>query len=433
MNYKEAIEYLYSQLPMFQRQGPSAYKANLDNTIALMDLLEQPQRNFKSIHVAGTNGKGSVSHLLASVFQEAGYKTGLYTSPHLKDFRERILINGEKISKKTVAKFVREKLKDFSKIQPSFFEMTVGLAFKYFSVEKVDIAIIEVGLGGRLDSTNIIFPELSIITNIGYDHTQFLGDTIEKIAREKAGIIKENTPVIIGETQKMTEYLFRNIARERKASISFADQNYYVREISQPNSITILPAVDIFSSKTNKPYILNVFNPLRGDHQKKNLITAILAIDYLSQNGYKIPHNTLVQGIKNVIENTRISGRWQKLSSRPLTICDIGHNQDGITAVLRQLESYNYSKLHFVFGTVNDKSVEPILKLLPENATYYFCKPDIPRGMNVDELYDLAVSHGLKGKKNQSVKKALELAQHNAKEEDLVFIGGSTFVVAEIL
>ena len=405
MTYQETLDYLFQQLPMYQRVGNAAYKTDLQNTIELCEILDNPQYKFKSIHIAGTNGKGSTSHMLASVLQEAGYKVGLYTSPHLKDFRERVKINGEMISEEGVIDFVNRFKTQFEQINLSFFEWAVGLAFDYFAKQKVDIAVVETGLGGRLDSTNIVTPDLSIITNIGLDHTQFLGDTLLKIATEKAGIIKTNVPVVIGETQGETQEVFIKAAKEQIAPIVFADQqNKQVLECD-----------------------------LKGLYQQKNVQTAIIAINQLQNKGWAITDKNISIGMKNVVNNTGLMGRWQILQNHPTIICDTGHNEAGITYITQQLKQERYHKLHFVFGAVNDKSIFSILKLLPKDATYYFCEANIPRALNVNELYQQAVESGLKGNKFSSVNLALNTAKNQASNDDLIFIGGSTFVVAEVV
>ncbi len=405
MTYQETLDYLFQQLPMYQRVGNAAYKTDLQNTIELCEILDNPQYKFKSVHIAGTNGKGSTSHMLASVLQEAGYKVGLYTSPHLKDFRERVKINGEMISEEGVIDFVNRFKTQFEQINLSFFEWAVGLAFDYFAKQKVDIAVVETGLGGRLDSTNIVTPDLSIITNIGLDHTQFLGDTLLKIATEKAGIIKTNVPVVIGETQGETQEVFIKAAKEQIAPIVFADQqNKQVLECD-----------------------------LKGLYQQKNVQTAIIAINQLQNKGWAITDKNISIGMKNVVNNTGLMGRWQILQNHPTIICDTGHNEAGITYITQQLKQERYHKLHFVFGAVNDKSIFSILKLLPKDATYYFCEANIPRALNVNELYQQAVESGLKGNKFSSVNLALNTAKNQASNDDLIFIGGSTFVVAEVV
>jgi dihydrofolate synthase/folylpolyglutamate synthase len=428
MTYPETLDYLFSRLPMFQRVGAAAYKADLTNTIALCKLLENPERKFKSIHIAGTNGKGSVSHMVASIMQEAGFKTGLYTSPHLKDFRERIRVNGEKISEQYVIDFV-EKYKDaLEAIQPSFFEYTFGMAISFFAEEKVDIAIMETGMGGRLDSTNVIHPEVSIITNIGFDHVQFLGDTLEKIAIEKAGIIKENTPVIIGETQLEIKHVFEGAVKRVHTKISFADKNYKIQDSAFSEGLMKLTI-----KKTGSDDIIKLSCPLSGNYQQKNVLTALAGIEKLKEQGWDVSRKNISHGFVNVVANTGIQGRWQVLKEKPLTICDTGHNVDGITYIVEQIQSLKFDKLHFVLGMVNDKNIDQVLSLLPENAQYYFCKANISRGLDVDELKRKAESLNLSGKPYKSVKKAFDKAKQNAAENDLVFVGGSTFIVAEVL
>ncbi len=427
MNYKETLDYMYSQLPMYQRIGKAAYKANLDNTIALCQLLENPQNNFKSIHIAGTNGKGSVAHIIASILQAAGFKTALYTSPHLKDFRERIKINGEMVPEETVVQFVKSHKKDFKKIKPSFFEMTVGLAFQYFADEKVDIAVIETGMGGRLDSTNILKPILSIITNIGMDHLQFLGDTLEKIATEKAEIIKKDIPVIIGETQPEIEEIFIDKAKTQNSTIVFADKVFEDKLLSNTRTGT---EYDIW--KNAELFIEHLECPLLGEYQSKNLITAIQAMDTLTDT-FGIGTKTIVEGIEDVKSNTGFRGRWQILSNNPLTICDIGHNKEGVSNVVQQIRQTKFNKLHFILGMVDDKDITDILNLLPHEAIYYFCKADIPRGLDENILQEAGHKAGLNGKSYSSVREAYNVAVNNADGSDLVFIGGSTFVVAEIV
>jgi dihydrofolate synthase/folylpolyglutamate synthase len=390
---------------MYQRVGQSAYKADLSATIQLANYLNNPEKDFKTIHVAGTNGKGSTSHMLASVFQEAGYKTGLYTSPHLKDFRERIKINGEMVPKQYVSDFVENHKPYFEKNQLSFFEMTVGLAFDYFSNDKVDIAIIEVGMGGRLDSTNIILPELSVITNIGLDHTQFLGDTLEKVAAEKAGIIKEGIPVIIGETLPETKSVFEKIASERDAEITFAE--------------TMDAA--------------NYASDLKGSYQQKNIKTVLASLRILQQKRWNISEENIRNGLLNTLKNTGLMGRWQILNQNPKVVCDTGHNKEGLQLVMEQLSKENFKKLHIVLGVVSDKDLASVLPLFPKDAVYYFCKPNIPRGLDASLLLSKARGFGLIGEEYISVTKAYSAALKAAAANDLVFIGGSTFVVAEVV
>lgn len=421
---------MYSQLPMFQRTGPAAYKPDLGNTIAICNLLQNPQNNFISIHVAGTNGKGSTSHMLASIFQEAGYKTGLYTSPHLKDFRERIKINGQMISQDYVAEFVSKYHSDFDKIKPSFFEMTVGLAFDYFSHEKVDIAIIEVGLGGRLDSTNVITPILSVITNISFDHMNLLGDTLPKIANEKAGIIKQNIPVVIGETDNQTKEVFIQKANQNSSKIYFADNNLHIENCSEFNPLQNYFTVDVY--KGNTLIYSRLKCGLNGDYQQKNILTVLQSVEILKER-FKIKDENIRNGILNVANNTGLMGRWQKINSTPLAICDTGHNEAGIRYVLNQIKKIPFEKLHFVIGVVNDKEVDKIIEMFPKNASYYFCKANIPRALPENELYEIATKKGLKGTFYKTVKDAYNEALNSAQKNDLVFVGGSTFVVAEVV
>lgn len=405
MNYTNTLHWMFSQLPMFQRQGKVAFKKDLTNSLALSKHLNYPEKKFKTIHVAGTNGKGSTSHMLASVLQVAGYKVGLYTSPHLKDFRERIKINGKLIKKSAVIDFVKDNKSFFETNQLSFFEMTVGLAFDYFGKQNVDIAIIEVGLGGRLDSTNIITPELSIITNIGLDHTQFLGETLAEIAAEKAGIIKANIPVVIGEYQEEIFHVFKQVAYINNAKIYIASKN-----IQQT-----------FESD------------LKGIYQQHNIKTVLQSAHVLKSNGFKISEAHIKSGLNNVVKNTGLMGRWQQINITPKAICDTGHNKEGLLYVLNQLKNETYTKLHFVFGVVNDKDLSTVLELFPKDAIYYFCKPDIPRGLDAKELQQACIHFNLQGNVYASVKEAYSNALVNAQENDLVFVGGSTFVVAEIV
>lgn len=430
MNYQQTLAYLNAQLPMFHRVGGAAYKANLDNTLALCNLLENPQHSFKSIHVTGTNGKGSVSHMLASILQTHGFRTGLYTSPHLKDFRERIRVNGKKIPVAFVNAFIRKHKEDFGKIQPSFFEMTVGMAFQFFKEQQVEIAIIEVGLGGRLDSTNIITPLVSVITNVSFDHMQFLGNSLEKIAREKAGIIKPGIPVIIGETHPETKDIFLQEARKSKSAILFADQHYSSHKINWSGKQNWLVA-DILCH--DEMFIPHLASPLGGNYQLKNILTVIACCQALNDQGIPVSKQDICYGIRHVITRTGLLGRWQIICREPLTICDTGHNPGGLKEVLSQIASVPHQHLHFIFGVVNDKDLNPILGMLPRTATYYFCKPDIPRGLDSGELKHKAHKAGLTGQDYTSVQAALAMAQQTAGPDDLVFVGGSTFVVAEVL
>lgn len=428
MNYNETLNWMFNKLPMYQRIGAAAYKADLNTTIEILNYLNNPQDNFKSVHIAGTNGKGSVSHSLASVFQAAGYKTALYTSPHLRDFRERIRINGNMIPENNVVSFIEQHKHKLEELELSFFEMTVAMAFDYFSKEKVDIAIIEVGMGGRLDSTNIIKPELSLVTNISLDHVKFLGDSEEKIAVEKAGIIKKETPIVIGETQEKSKKVFINHANEKNSPIFFADQIF---DCQKKDGIALeYHSYDIF--KDNNLYIKDLKFPLLGNYQKKNLATIICALDIL-RNKFDISENNICDGLLNVVKNTGLMGRWQVINRNPLAIADTGHNVAGINEVKSQLAETKFEKLHFVLSVVNDKDIEGILELLPENAEYYYCKADIPRGLDANILAEKATNCGLKGKVYNSVKEAYASACANAKEGDLVFVGGSNFTVAEVV
>ncbi len=429
MNYQETLIWLYSQLPMYQRQGEAAYKANLNNTLELDEYFDHPHRKFKSIHVAGTNGKGSVSHMLASVLQESEYKVGLYTSPHLKDFRERIRINGQMVSENFVVKFVKDHRAKFEKIKPSFFEMTVAMAFDYFAKENIDVAVVEVGMGGRLDSTNIIHPDLSIITNISLDHTFFLGNSLSEIAKEKAGIIKKDTPVVIGETQTETETSFKNFAQEKQTDIYFADQ-YYKSEYA----LLSIDNKQVFNiNKNNNIAYSDLKLDLLGTYQKKNLLTVLRSIDLLIEKGYNIKNQAIYNGLERVSKNTSLQGRWQILGFNPTIVCDTAHNLDGITLVLNQLNQTPHKNLHIVVGVVDDKNIGSILEILPKNAKYYFTKANIPRALDQNILKEKANKFDLIGDAYGRVQEAFVSAKENAGVNDLIFIGGSTFVVAEVL
>jgi dihydrofolate synthase/folylpolyglutamate synthase len=405
MKYSETMQWLFSQLPLYQNVGKSAYKADLSQTLKLAKELNHPEHQFKSIHVGGTNGKGSTAHMLASVMQEAGYKVGLYTSPHLKDYRERIRINGEMISEDFVVNFVAANKSFFEANALSFFEMSVGMAFDYFAQEQVDIAVVEVGLGGRLDSTNILNPEVSVITNIGLDHTQFLGTTLEVIAGEKAGIIKPNTPIVIGETQLETELVFRTKATKEQAPIYFADQRI---ETTPPTS-------------------------LKGVYQIHNVRTVLQTVAILNTGVFTISAKAVQQGLLKVTENTGLRGRWEVLGSFPTLICDTAHNREGLSLVFKQLQTEEFQRLHVVLGMVNDKDVLSLLELFPKQAQYYFCKPNVPRGLEASLLAQIFTEHGFEGSIYPSVKDALKAAKQSASHDDLIYIGGSTFVVAEII
>lgn len=417
MNYQETLDYMFSQLPMYHRIGAAAYKADIQPTIDMMEALGNPELKFKSIHVAGTNGKGSVSHFLASILQEAGYKVGLYTSPHLVDFRERIRINGEMIPQQEVVDFVERNRQLFADLKLSFFELTVGMAFDYFAQEKVDIAVVEVGMGGRLDSTNVILPELSVITNIGLDHTQFLGDTLEKIAVEKAGIIKEGVPVVVGETQPETEPVFRRIAIEHFAPITFADQHYVVDDISRYTE------------------------ELTGEYQKKNIATVLEAVEVLNScSRFSISNSQLQRGLSRVVTNTHLHGRWQTIATEPLTICETAHNEPGIRAMMDKLKSMDFKQLHLVYGCVNDKDFRSILQLLVAQFTssnfqfsFYFTQPSVPRRLPVADLQAAAGEMGIEGPGYGNVKEAIAAARKVAGHDDLVLVTGSIFLVADAL
>ncbi|PKD21197.1 tetrahydrofolate synthase [Salegentibacter salinarum] len=396
---------MFQQLPMFQRVGAQAFKKDLSRTIKLAEHLANPQREFKSVHIAGTNGKGSTSHMLAAVLQEAGYKVGLYTSPHLKDFRERIKVNGKFIPKKNVVGFIKEHKDFLTENELSFFEMTVGMAFDHFAREKVDIAVIEVGLGGRLDSTNIITPEVSVITNIGLDHTAFLGETLPEIASEKAGIIKDNIPVIIGEKQKETTAIFTKKAQQHNSEIYFAEK-----------------------LKFDKYH-----TDLKGDYQNKNIKSVLGAVKVLRQKGWEIPEECLKNGLNSVKLHTSLQGRWDILKEKPKVICDTAHNTEGLTLVFKQLKKEKFQHLHIVMGVVNDKDLGKILPLFPESAIYYFSKPDVPRGLEAEILQQKAAAYGMEGRVFNSVSEAYDAAVEAALDEDLIFVGGSTFTVAEII
>lgn len=421
MTYQQTLDYLYANLPMFQRVGAVAFKKDLTNTIELCRILGDPHQKFKSIHVAGTNGKGSTSHMLASVLQSAGYKTGLYTSPHLKSFTERIKINGEEVAEQFVIDFVERIKPHIEIIKPSFFEITVAMAFDYFANQGVEIAVIETGLGGRLDSTNVITPEVSVITNIGYDHMDLLGDTLDKIAFEKAGIIKRSIPVVISETQPGIKNLFNNIAEERKAKISFADQEISCRKISSGK---------IECACGNELLTLDL--PLRGSYQLKNLPGVLQALNVLVGRGFRINQDHIKHGLENVILQTGLKGRWQQLSNSPITICDTGHNLDGVQAVLEQIRTYTFSRLYIIWGMVKDKDRSKILALLPTDAYYFFCQANIPRALDAQTLQHEAKNFNLAGEVVPDVNEALAKARLQATPNDFIFIGGSTFVVAEL-
>ncbi|PIF06378.1 MAG: dihydrofolate synthase [Draconibacterium sp.] len=431
MDYIDTLDYLFTRLPMFQRTGPKAYKDNLENTILLDQFYGHPHQSFKSIHVAGTNGKGSVAHMIAAILQIAGYKTALYTSPHLTDFRERIKVNGDMIGKEEVEAWVKNYIRKNKKwkLEPSFFELTVAMAFDYFAKQKVDIAVVETGLGGRLDSTNIILPEVSVITNIGLDHTDLLGGTLEKIASEKAGIIKPKIPVVIGTTQKATEPVFRSVAKDKNADIWFADQEYLAAY-----SMAGTDEKQIFNVEKGHMLVYpDLKLDLLGTYQRKNLPAVLKTVDLLIEKGWIISRNHVYGGLENTALLTGLHGRWQVIGHNPLVICDTGHNEDGIQQVVEQLKNTPYRNLHILFGVVGDKNHDAVLQLLPKDAHYYFAKADIPRAMNEKALAEKALKFGLHGETYPTVALAFESARKNASTQDVIFVGGSTFVVAEVL
>ncbi len=429
MNYRQTLDYMFSKLPMFTRIGEAAYKKDLKNTLLLCEALDNPQHKFKSIHIAGTNGKGSTSHMLAAILQSAGYKVGLYTSPHLIDFRERIRINGEEIPEHNVVDFIADNKERIEEIEPSFFELTVAMAFKYFADEKVDFAVIETGLGGRLDSTNIITPELSVITNISYDHQNMLGNSLAEIAGEKAGIIKQNVPVVIGQVHPETKTVFLAKAEDQNAQIYFAEENYKHQSHEYKNGN--LEAV-FLETATGK--IIKVETPLAGNYQLQNLATVLQSCNILQKIHEGIfTDEHICKGIREVKKLTGLRGRWEILKQNPLTIADVAHNEAGLKSVFHQINSLTYNKLYIVFGMVKDKDITKALALLPHSATYYFCAPAIPRALPVTELLHAAENSGLKGLAYQSVADALQNAQNDAGKNDIVLCTGSIFVIAEVL
>ena len=429
MNYQETIDYLLSYLPMFQRIGAAAYKADIYNTVELMKALGNPEKKFKSIHVAGTNGKGSSSHLIASILREKGLKVGLHTSPHLKDFRERIKIDNKMCDEEFVINFVENNKELIKRIKPSFFETAVAMAFTYFAQENVDIAIIEVGMGGRLDSTNVINPLACLITNISFDHTQFLGNSLEKIAEEKAGIIKQNTPVVISQTQKETQNVFSSKANEKNSPICFADSYLSCENVNHSQGLL---KMDIYKNGVER--IKNLQSSLSGYYQQKNILGVMALIDTLNQyHNFNISDEEIKQGIENLSSNFPIAGRWQTLCNKPLTICDTGHNEDGLKYVIEQIKNTPHEKLRFVLAMVNDKDVNKVLSMLDKDAEYYLSQAKIPRALPVDELAEKAQQAGLSFTKYATISQALAQAQQDSEENDLVFVGGSTFTVAEVV
>ena len=424
MNYQETIDYLFNVTPLFQNIGKDAYKEGLDNTIILDNHFNNPHKKFRTIHIAGTNGKGSCSHTIAAILQSAGYKTGLYTSPHLIDFSERIKVNGEPVEKEFVIDFVKQNKDFFEPLHPSFFELTTAMAFLYFAEKKVDVAVIEVGLGGRLDCTNIITPDLSIITNISFDHTQFLGNTLKDIAKEKAGIIKGKRPVIIGEYTPETKTVFEDKAKSTNSDIIFAEDNKLINGYKQTENGLLL-------YKSDK--IKDLYGELNGLYQVKNTNTILNAVYKLIGLGYNIDETNIKNGFRNVCHLTGLMGRWQKLEENPTIICDTGHNIGGMKYIVEQLSRMKYDKLHIIIGMVNDKDINGVISLLPKNAKYYFTQASVKRALPAEQVKEIANNHGLKGEAYSSVEKALTIAKNNAKENDLIFIGGSTFIVADLI
>jgi dihydrofolate synthase / folylpolyglutamate synthase len=428
MTYQETVDFLYSQLPMYSRIGKEAFKKDLTNTLALCELLGNPQKKFKSIHIAGTNGKGSTSHMLAAILQQSGYKTGLYTSPHLKDFRERIRLNGQMISEQEVTEFVWKYKNEVLKIGCSFFEWSVGLAYDFFAKQKVDVAVIETGLGGRLDSTNVIMPVLSVITNISYDHMDMLGDTLEKIAWEKGGIIKQNVPVVIGETTDDTKNIFIQKAAEMNAPIFFADQELKAEEVKR-NFDSVMYKIQPARNRAASEITLD----LVGEYQSKNIVTVLKSVAILNTIGFHISAENSSSALQQVKKLTGLRGRWDVLQHSPLVIADVAHNEAGLKFSFHHLKEYPYQTLRLVIGFVKEKDLDSILTLFPKNGVYYFCKPNIPRGMDEIILLEKAKSTGLTGTAFSSVSDAYHTALKEASEKDLIYVGGSTFVVAEIL
>ncbi|WP_285011410.1 bifunctional folylpolyglutamate synthase/dihydrofolate synthase [Pedobacter faecalis] len=426
MDYEQTVDYLYSKLPMFTKVGSIAIKKDLHNIRSLCSRLNNPQSRFKSIHVGGTNGKGSTSHMLAAILQTAGYKTGLYTSPHLKDFRERIKVDGKMIGKQSVTNFITENRSFIETIEPSFFEVTVAMAFSYFAQEQVDVAIIEVGLGGRLDSTNIIMPELSVITNISLDHTSILGDTLKEIAYEKAGIIKPWIPAVIGESHPETDEVFERKANDAHAELHFADRHMQVERVTKAADFM---DVAVAYASSMKELRLD----LTGSYQLKNILTVLQSVEIMRTKGFQISDEALHYSLQHVKEITGLQGRWQKLGDHPLIFCDTGHNVAGISEIVTNIKALSYTNLHMVIGMVKDKDITGVLKLLPKDAIYYFCHPQLERALDSTELGAIAERYGLNGESYGSVQDAVRAAKTNAQKSDLIFIGGSTFVVAEAL
>lgn len=427
MTYQQTIDYLFERLPMYSRIGAAAYKEDMTNTIKLCEAIGDPHTKFKSVHIAGTNGKGSVSHMLSAIFQTAGYKTGLYTSPHLKDFRERITMNGEFISEGFIIDFVERMLPLIDDIEPSFFEITVAMAFEYFAQQQVDIAIIEVGLGGRLDSTNIITPELSVITNISYDHVNLLGDTLQKIAFEKAGIIKNDIPVVIGEFNNETHEVFEKKAAEENATLTFADKKRFVAEWKFDKKELVAEVTSIHNNEKNYYHL-----DLTGIYQIKNLVTVLEAVNILEKKGWNITEAILQKALQNVKKLTGLHGRWEIIHEHPTVVLDVAHNEGGVKQLTEQIEITDHEELHLIIGMVKDKDIEKILSLLPKHANYYFTKAQIPRALPEKLLAEMAAAIGLQGNHYLDVNTALRSAINVAGKKDLIVICGSVFVVGEV-
>jgi dihydrofolate synthase/folylpolyglutamate synthase len=427
LSYKEAENYLFTQLPVFEHSGGAAYKPGLETAAALDSFFHSPHKSYKTVHVAGTNGKGSVSNFLASIFQEAGYRTGLFTSPHIVDFKERIRIDGEKISADFVTDFVNQYAEKFSHLKPTFFELTTAMAFEYFRQKKADVAVIEVGMGGRLDSTNIITPELSVITNISLDHCQFLGSTLKEIAAEKAGIIKHGIPVVIGESDSRTNSVFLDKASTTESPVILASNKLQ----AVPGGMTDDQKKIFNVFKCGEPYLTGIKSAQTGDYQQKNIVTVLAATEQLQKQGFNISKQNIYDGFENVNKNTGFYGRWQVLKNTPLTICDTGHNPAGIKYVVEQISAQTYKTLRMVIGFVSDKDVSTILKMLPQKAVYYFCNARNKRALPAHELQSAAENYGLSGNVYNSVKEAFKTAQDEAGKDDFVFLGGSNYVVAE--
>jgi dihydrofolate synthase / folylpolyglutamate synthase len=427
MTYVETIDYLFTRLPMFSRIGAAAIKKDLHNTIALCEALDNPQNHFKSIHVAGTNGKGSVSHMLAAILQTAGYKTGLYTSPHLHDFRERIKVNGEMIAEQYVIDFTKRVQPLIDEIEPSFFEITVAMAFEYFKKEKVDIAVIEVGLGGRLDSTNIITPQLSIITNIGWDHMNLLGDSLEKIASEKAGIIKKSIPVVVGETLPETKPVFEEKANTMQAPLHFAYNEF---QVTRKKTIDHKLVVEVKENKTKNDFQYTLDLP--GVYQTKNILTVLSSVRQLQEQGWNISEEHVQKALATTRQINGLHGRWEVIHEHPTVVMDVGHNEDGVTQIVTQLKDSSYNKLHIIIGMVKDKEIEKVLAILPTDATYYFTKAHIPRALPETEVQKKASAFGLHGESFENVNTAIAEAMQHASKDDLILVCGSVFLVGEV-